>query len=240
MKTNRRPWTTSPKELLEHARGHLVDGSDFDKRIALISIDNAVELMISAFLEQPARVLGFKIPRRRIEEARSSFPSLLDALEEFATDRLQGIDLSDIEWFHRLRNQLYHGGIGLTVESQKVVVYMQLAETLFDTLFGVQPDARPSDDTVARFLASFNELMAHGAQLADLEGIESGYGYQRSYLVLSRHLHGYDDVRRFRNDLVHSTATKTQEELEKHLRTVSAMVAEMGKRVAEFEAEGAS
>lgn len=136
MPANERPWITGPRELLDHGLGHLaVDANDFDRRIALISIDNAIELMIKTYLGQPARALGFHIPRRRLDEISESFPALLDALEEFARDRLGTIDLSDIEWFHRLRNQLYHGGNGLTVERQKVVVFAELAEQLFTNLF---------------------------------------------------------------------------------------------------------
>jgi hypothetical protein len=40
------PWSEGPKELLQHAVGHLAHDGDFDRRIAMISIDNAVELMI--------------------------------------------------------------------------------------------------------------------------------------------------------------------------------------------------
>ncbi len=39
-----KPWTSGPKELLDHARSHLGSRTAFDCRIAMISIDNAVEL----------------------------------------------------------------------------------------------------------------------------------------------------------------------------------------------------
>jgi len=61
---------------------------------------------------------------------------MLDALEKHASTKLLGIDLGEIEWYHRLRNQLYHQGNGLTVERDKVEVYAQLANTLFPNLFG--------------------------------------------------------------------------------------------------------
>jgi hypothetical protein len=205
----------------------MAQGSDFDKRIALISIDNAVELMVKTFLEQPRRALGFHIPRRRLEEASASFPVLLEVLEEFGGDRIQGIDLSDIEWFHRLRNQLYHGGVGLTVEEQKVVVYAQLAELLFDSLFGVEPRERPQADSVEKFLQTFNTLQLLAKSVADAEQITNGYGYQREYLVLTKRFSEYESLRRFRNDLVHSTATKSETELVDYLRKLETMVAKL-------------
>jgi hypothetical protein len=57
-------------------------------------------------------------------------------LEKYAADKLEGIDLGEIDWYHRLRNELYHQGNGLTVEREKVVVYAGLAQVLFQRLFG--------------------------------------------------------------------------------------------------------
>src|SRR5881296_1847786 len=43
-------WSQGPRELLEHAYGHLKKGEGFDCRIAFVSVDNAVEVMAKAFL----------------------------------------------------------------------------------------------------------------------------------------------------------------------------------------------
>ena len=63
---------------------------------------------------------------------------MLDALEKHALGKIAGVDLGEVEWYHRLRNQLYHQGNGLTVERNKVEIYAQLANTLFQNLFGVK------------------------------------------------------------------------------------------------------
>ena len=130
------PWSEGPKELLQHAVTHIAYEGDFDRRIAMISIDNAVELMIKTFLGLPRRKSGTKGPsRKQLEEASNSFPSLLDLLEEFAGERLTGVSLDEIEWYHRIRNQLYHSGNGITVEVARVQTYLSLAKTLFQNLF---------------------------------------------------------------------------------------------------------
>jgi hypothetical protein len=130
------PWSEGPKELLQHAVGHIAHDGDFDRRIAMISIDNAVELMIKTFLSLPRRKLGTKGPsRKELEEASNSFPELLDLLENYAGERLTGVSLDEIEWYHRIRNQLYHSGNGITVEVARVQTYLSLAKTLFQTLF---------------------------------------------------------------------------------------------------------
>lgn len=130
------PWSEGPKELLQHAVGHIAHDGDFDRRIAMISIDNAVELMVKTFLSLPRRKLGTRGPsRKQLEEASNSFPSLLDLLEEFGGERLTGVSLDEIEWYHRIRNQLYHSGNGITVEVARVQTYLSLAKTLFQNLF---------------------------------------------------------------------------------------------------------
>ncbi len=134
------PWTDGPRELIQHAVDHLGQGGDFDRRIAMISIDNAVELMIKTYLGLPKRARKTQGPsRRELETASESFPSLLDLLQTHAADKIVGLGLDDIEWYHRIRNQLYHSGNGITVERSKVETYLQLSMTLFENLFGSPP-----------------------------------------------------------------------------------------------------
>ena len=113
---NEQPWASGPGEVLLHGLALLDKDSGTNRRLALIAIDNAVELSVKTYLSLPKRLTGLSIPRKRLEEISESFPSLLDALEEFASDKLEGVDLGSIEWYHRLRNQLYHQGYGLSVE----------------------------------------------------------------------------------------------------------------------------
>lgn len=72
MTARKAPWSEGPTELLQHAIEHLSteDGPNgFDNRIAMISVDNAVELTIKTFIQLPKRVHGVKIPRSKIEES---------------------------------------------------------------------------------------------------------------------------------------------------------------------------
>lgn len=131
-----KPWTSGPRELLEHAIDHFEKGSAFDYRISFISIDNSIELMIKTYLGLPKRIRKSDGPsRRKLSEASNSFPELLDLLEEFGSDKLEGIELGDIEWYHRIRNTLYHDGNGVTVDKEKVDSHLQIAVILFNSLF---------------------------------------------------------------------------------------------------------
>jgi hypothetical protein len=132
------PWASGPAEILQHGLDLLDKDSDANRRLAMISIDNAVELIIKTYLGLPKRVNGLKIVRAEYQEFSESFQKLLDAIEKYCKAKLGSLDLGEIEWYHRLRNQLYHQGNGLTVERAKVEIYGQLAVALFENLFGAK------------------------------------------------------------------------------------------------------
>jgi len=154
------PWTNGPKEILKHGLDLLKRDSDTNRRLAIISIDNSVELMIKTYLGLPKRINGLKVTRKEFEDFAESFPKLLDALETFAPDKLIGIDLGEIEWYHRLRNQLYHQGNGLTVEKTNVEVYAELANLLFKNLFGQELIVERSDhkELLGEFLSEWVDV----------------------------------------------------------------------------------
>jgi len=114
-------------------------------RIALILIDNAVEVIAKTFLSLPKRITGVNIPRKELEGIFESFPAVISCLEKNSGERLNHIDLGEIEWHHGLRNKLYHDGSGLTVEKAKVDVYFSLATELFKALFDDAIELPPAD-----------------------------------------------------------------------------------------------
>jgi len=140
------PWASGPKEILQHGLRLLKKNTDVSRRLSILSIDNAVELTIKTFLGLPKRINGISISRRQFAEISESFPKLIDALEEHGNELLEGIDLGEIEWFHRLRNQLYHQGNGLTVDRDKVEIYAELAQLLFKNLFGEELEIKEDDE----------------------------------------------------------------------------------------------
>jgi uncharacterized protein YutE (UPF0331/DUF86 family) len=224
---NLKPWTSGPRELLEHAVGHLSQGTAFDSRIAMISIDNAVELAIKTYLQLPRRVRGTDGPgRKKFEEKSRSFPDLLDLLEEFATDKLDGVSLGDLEGYHRLRNALYHDGNGVTVDPVHVDSYLQIARVLLRNLLdiaineaGVPPPHSLLGQLVLKW-GEFEQLLralakAHlpkskhemGSLLSIVDGLVSKgvlTGAFRSRL---------NRVSKARNEMVHGVAVPTEVEI---------------------------
>ena len=159
-KQTQSPWASGPGEILRHGLDLLRKDTDTNRRLAMISIDNAVELMIKTYLGLPRRITGLSITRKEYGEIAESFPGLLDALEKFAADKLDGIELGAIEWYHRLRNQLYHQGNGLTVERDKVEIYAELANQLFINLFGfaLVPRGATGTELLGEFMGAWTQV----------------------------------------------------------------------------------
>lgn len=208
------PWASGPGEILRHGVALLGKDSDTNRRLAMIAIDNAVELTIKTYLGLPRRITGLQLSRKEFTEISESFPAMLDALEIHASDRLAGVDLGEIEWYHRLRNELYHQGNGLTVERDKVDVYSQLANVLYKNLFGVelvQPKSK-SDRLLAEFLAAWIDLerglvgMAHDHSLTGSHGmslIQAAQLLRGTGLVTQADIAELQQLQQLRNKIVH-------------------------------------
>lgn len=178
------PWVSGPSEILEHGILLLKKASDKNRRLAMIAIDNAVELTIKTYLGLPHRVTGVKLSKKDFMEISETFPRLLDALEKHASDKLRGIDLGEIEWFHRVRNELYHQGNGLTVVRDRVVTYSELARLLFKNLFGFDVEISDGEghELLGRFLAAWVRFEKASAVLI-AEKANSTVRFQFPYLI---------------------------------------------------------
>lgn len=234
-----KPWVTGPKELLQHGLEHLTKNTDLDRRIAMISIDNAVELTIKTYLSLPRRATGINISRTEYEKTSESFPRLLDALEQCANDKLVGIDLVDLEWYHRLRNKIYHEGSGITVERQKAENYAEIAKILFQNLFEtpmeVPKDIRPT--VIGEFIGKWAGLERALHNMVVSRAPEGAVRFEPPSMLIRqlRHLglvsedfiKSFDEIRVFRNDLVHGLATPSVEQVEDHLSKLTHLLKEL-------------
>ena len=224
-----KPWVEGPMELLKHGFEHLSLKSPFDTRIAMISIDNAVELMIKTYLGLPRRVTGIEgLSRKKYNEISQSFPSLIEGLEMYASNKIVGIELGDIEWYHRLRNQLYHDGNGITVEKEKVQAYAEIAKILFVNLFEVQ-DAienlveEGSHSLVGEFLINWAKLEQEivfleskhlKARVAKPISVHQAIIHlDRDHFLPNTFIHQFRSILNFRNQLIHGSDSPSTKEL---------------------------
>ena len=200
-------WASGALELLKHAYSHIELNSAFDKRMAFISIDNCVEISIRCFLALPKSKSGIKVSRSEREATIGSFPQLLELLVTRAPDRLSGLDTTDIEHYHRIRNTLYHEGTGLSVDEEYLLAYRGIAEILMQNLFDVTmkpPESRPSLETL---IHNWNRIDKLVKTALDNAGFTSTFKWEEAVaadLLNQADVTNLTELRMERNRLVHS------------------------------------
>ena len=134
-------WVTGSIELLNHGIKHIKEptGEDnFDFRIAMISIDNAVEATLKTYITLNRRTL--RISYKTYKDAIRKFPAMLDLLHNHCPEKISADELDAIEMFHMIRNNLYHQGTGINVDREIVERYSIVAKELIVILFNVEED----------------------------------------------------------------------------------------------------
>jgi hypothetical protein len=203
-------WASGAIELLKHADSHTGENTAFDKRVAFISIDNSVEIMIRTFLSLPKSKSGMHVKKHEIDDAGNSFTNLLALLYKHASDRLIGIDPGDIEHYHRIRNQLYHEGTGLSVDEQYIRAYRSIAGLLLKNLFDVtiEPTSR-ANNSLEKLILNWNQIERNISNRLEDRGIAVTHRWEQQYVkeFLDQNTwNNINNLRQARNKLVHSEA----------------------------------
>lgn len=203
-------WTSGAVELLKHAAQHVTLNSAFDKRIAFISIDNAVEVMTRIYLNLPKQYFkGQRRPtRREIEDCNNSFSAYLELLNRYFEEKIIGIDVGDIEYYHRLRNKLYHDGTGLSVDEEHLKAYFKVSKILLNRLFNIDFKTDYEEATLEKLIGlwnkveeNLNEIFESGIIRDDTFKWEDALS---SGLLTSEIITEIISVRLLRNQIVHA------------------------------------
>jgi len=139
-----KPWARGPLELLQHAEEHRLGKRDFDRRVALIGFDNAIESSVITYLSlNPVQRSGRSFPKVDVERWLANFHSKVEFLEHFAgsIQRAMPIGPPEFIYYHRLRNELYHNGNGMVPAEEHITGARQAAVWTFSTLFECDAEA---------------------------------------------------------------------------------------------------
>ncbi|MBL7065110.1 MAG: hypothetical protein ISS49_13010 [Anaerolineae bacterium] len=136
------PWQLFPSDLILYALDHLHRPSEFDQIVGFLLLDVGVETLFKVFLMLPDKVIKttMSYKERKAAAEAQGFHELVKGVEtaaKTAGDRLKGINLGHVEYFHGLRNKLYHAGNGITVQGEHAEQYASIAMDLLDRLLGV-------------------------------------------------------------------------------------------------------
>lgn len=136
--TSIKPWARGPVELITHAERHLREGGDFDRRIALIGFDNAIEVAITSYLTlNPMQRAGRTYIRADVDKWLDNYHTKLTFLFQEMERRTTECewDKAEIVWYHEVRNAQYHGGSGTVPEMTDLLAVRKVAIWVTGFLF---------------------------------------------------------------------------------------------------------
>ena len=134
-----KPWAYGPFELLLNAELHYRIGEDFDRRIAMVGFDNAIEVAITTYLGlHPMQRGNRQYPRADVEQWLHNYHTKVGFFfQECVSRQITVIGQHDeIVWYHEVRNGQYHNG-GATVPQRRELdgvraTAMEVFAVLFD------------------------------------------------------------------------------------------------------------
>lgn len=132
------PWQNGPTELIKYAIQHMHNKTDFDSRIAYLMLDVGVETLFKTYLTLPDDITKTqtKFSERKLA-SEGNFHELVRGVGKAANEKLKDFNLSHIQFYHDLRNKLYHQGNGITIPQENLYSYAQLATKLLKILLEV-------------------------------------------------------------------------------------------------------
>jgi len=136
------PWMVKPFELILHGEIHRLSGTDYDKRLALISFDNSIEVSISSYLCLPSSLK--KYPKEFINTWLRNFQRKLLFIEEYLRreKNYQEGDVKklkeELQWLHTERNKQYHESSSSIPDENTLEKMREKAIWAFSTLFEIQ------------------------------------------------------------------------------------------------------
>ena len=150
--TSLKPWAYGPFELIVHAEMHFLAGDDFDRRVALIGFDNAIEVAITTYLGlHPIQRGNRQYPRVDVDRWLTNYHSKIEFLElEFQNRSVPMIHGKDeIVWFHEARNSQYHGGGAAIPQARELEGARNVAMQVFSVLFDERDPKRLVEERIA-------------------------------------------------------------------------------------------
>jgi hypothetical protein len=136
------PWAYGPFEIILHAEMHYRNGEDFDRRIAVVGFDNAIEVAIHTYLNlHPIQRQSKEYQKADVEKWLGNFHTKIEFLELEVNDR--GVtmicDRAQFVWYHEVRNGQYHVGGATIPQARELQAIREAALWVFGLLFDV-PD----------------------------------------------------------------------------------------------------
>lgn len=146
-----KPWTRAAFSLILHAEEHRMIGDDFDRSIAHISFDNAIEVIIAIYLKlNPIQRKGKQYPKEDIRRWLTNFHTKLEFLEQEAQQRnyILKKPIDEIAYYHDIRNKQYHEGDSGIPVADDIYAIREAALDVFAMLFDIPDIEQVLDESI--------------------------------------------------------------------------------------------
>jgi len=161
------PWQITAKKLINFANKFKNTNDEFERQVGYLLLDVGVETLLRSYLTMPNtkakmnfakrdeaakgtiekdNIAGKKITLSSFDEL--SFHNLILAVKQAAEDTVDTSDLEKTEYFHNIRNKIYHLGDGIVPTKENFEEYLKLGDSLLRILLGISAVSRNinSDD----------------------------------------------------------------------------------------------
>lgn len=169
-----RRWEQGPFELLVHAEAHFKGGREFDRRMAIISYDNAIEVAIHSYLNlHPIQRRNREYATDKIRNWLQNYHTKIDFfMEEVSSLGLPLVcDKADFIWYHKVRNDQYHKGEPTIPQGEDLESIREAALWVFSILYDIEDtDQRLAREMDLRFPAPPEQDEEYNEAINDLYG----------------------------------------------------------------------
>jgi hypothetical protein len=126
MNKSDKPWQIMPAKLIKLGLSHADKDTDFDHQLAFLLLDVGVEAALKIYLVQ-----------KKQDVEKIIFPDLVSKVKDEIQKSKIELDMESIEYFHKVRNKLYHQGDGVKPTEENLKRYSELAPVVIRSLLDV-------------------------------------------------------------------------------------------------------
>jgi len=154
------PWQYFPKKFIQFASQFKTTNDEFERLIAYLMLDVGVETLCKVYLlmtnsdtikyKKREEIANGTISKNIIPDSgitaadfdTANFHILVENVKRLSDSKINDEDIKKAEYFHKLRNNIYHQGVKSAPPKKDFEEYLSLANSLLDTLLGVNNTAQ--------------------------------------------------------------------------------------------------
>lgn len=143
-------WQKAPVKIVSEAIQYASNQNEEDNLIAFILLDVGAEMLLKTYLGLPKNITGSTTSEdERYSIIRKGFHDIIEGVKG-SRQGISAKELARVEFFHGIRNKLYHQGNGLTVQRVHLEEYISVIKTLFQQLLKVDLDVQLSNSSLTK------------------------------------------------------------------------------------------